>query len=121
MKLLAKELDIVLILLQQVSRKAATDRKDAAYKPLVLTDLRDSGSLEQDANKVFLFWNKEPENEIEREKIKIGVQTLIVSLAKNRGGKSNQQIEYIFNKGLQRITEGRWLTAPPSWEERDKR
>ena len=121
MKLLAKELDIVLILLQQVSRKAATDRKDAAYKPLVLTDLRDSGSLEQDANKVFLFWNKEPENEIEREKIKIGVQTLIVSLAKNRGGKSNQQIEYIFNKGLQRITEGRWITAPPSWEERDNR
>lgn len=118
MKLMAKELDVVIILLQQVSRKMSQGKRtDASYEPLQLTDLRDSGTLEQDANKVFLLWNETPETEEEENEIANGRQKVIVYLAKNRGGKSNHKFQFLFNKGLQRITEEKWLTAPNSWED----
>ena len=67
MKLLAKELKVPIILLQQVNRNVAGgSRDDSSFKELQLTDLRDSGTLEQDANKVFLLWNKEPEDDKEK-------------------------------------------------------
>ena len=117
-KLLAMELKIPIILLQQVNRNAAAgSREDSSFKELVLTDLRDSGSLEQDANKVFLLWNKKPENEEEKNNILNSKYKVILNIAKNRNGQSNQKILYEFNHTNQRIKEIDWLTKPTVWKD----
>lgn len=116
MKLLAKELKVPIILLQQVNRNVAGgSRDDSSFKELQLTDLRDSGTLEQDANKVFLLWNKEPEDDKEKQDIKDSKYKMILSIAKNRNGQSNQKVLFDFNRSLQRIREIDWLTKPSTW------
>lgn len=116
MKLLAKELKIPILLLQQVNRNmAAGHRDDSSFKPLQLTDLRDSGSLEQDANKVFLLWNKKPETDEEKQQILDSQYKVVFSIAKNRNGQSNQRVLFEFNHSLQRVKEVDWLTKPSTW------
>lgn len=122
MKLLAKELRIPIIALQQVNRAVSQGtREEASTRELQLTDLRDSGGLEQDANKVFLMWNKKAENDEEKKRYIDGDQDLILFLAKNRGGKANQKFLYKFLKNTQRLIEVKWLTAPSSWNDGGKK
>lgn len=52
---LARELDLPVILLAQLNREAAKGNRDGKASPPVLTDLRDSGSIEQDADTVILI------------------------------------------------------------------
>jgi replicative DNA helicase len=75
-KLLAKELEVPIIILSQLNRKSE-ERTDG--KPM-LSDLRESGSLEQDADMVFLIHRPEAVDENNRP----GETDLIV--AKHRGG-----------------------------------
>lgn len=114
LKLLAMELNIPIVALQQVSRAVSVgNRKDASYGELQLTDLRESGSLEQDANKVFLLWNQEPKDEKEeKDWLNKGKQNVILYIAKNRNGQSGHKVLFDFNKNLQRVKEISWLTAP---------
>ena len=115
-KLLAMELKIPIVLLQQVNRNVASgSRDDSSFKELQVTDLRDSGTLEQDANKIFLLWNKKPETDEEEKKILNSEYKVILNVAKNRNGQSNQKILFEFNHNLQRIKEIEWLTKPTSW------
>ena len=77
LKILAKELDVPVIALSQLSR-AAEQRND--HRPM-LSDLRESGSIEQDADIVMFlyrddYYNEESENKNIAE----------VILAKNRSG-----------------------------------
>lgn len=73
LKLLAMELKIPIIVLAQLNRNVSdTDRPN-------LRDLRDSGELEQNANKVIFLWNVDSENQIKG-----------VSVAKNRQGRCGQ-------------------------------
>ena len=69
-KNLAKELGVPVVMLAQLSRKIGGDD----VKP-TLTDLRDSGELEQNASKCIFLWN------VDKESGKVGV-----SVAKNRRG-----------------------------------
>ena len=70
LKLLAMELDIPIIALSQLNRNVSeTDRPR-------LADLRDSGELEQNANKVIFLWNINEEQ---------GIKGL--AIAKNRQGR----------------------------------
>ena len=70
LKNLAKELKIPIIMLAQLNRGVSSEQKPT------LRELRDSGEIEQNANKVLFLWN------IDRDIGKVGV-----SVGKNRRGK----------------------------------
>lgn len=69
LKLLAVELDVPILALSQLNRKL----EDRAEKRPQLSDLRDSGAIEQDANVVLLMH-------------RLDEQTTEVMIAKNRNG-----------------------------------
>ena len=79
LKILAKELDIPVIALSQLSR-APEQRPD--HRPM-LSDLRESGSIEQDADKVIFLYRDDYYNEDSEKK---NVADII--LAKHRGGST---------------------------------
>ncbi|MDD6581580.1 MAG: DnaB-like helicase C-terminal domain-containing protein [Bacteroidales bacterium] len=101
-KVLAKELDIPVILLSQLNR-AAEGRADR--KPM-LSDLRESGSIEQDADTVLLIHRPEYYNQDEGVRkneageFRCGVGEMI--LAKQREG-STGGIEFYYNRSLTRL------------------
>jgi replicative DNA helicase len=81
-KALARELEIPIICLAQLSRKVE-ERKEK--KPM-MSDLRESGSIEQDADKILLLYRPEyyePDNEELRGKAHVVV-------AKNRNGPTGE-------------------------------
>ncbi len=80
LKLLAKELDIPVVALSQLNR-GAEQRQD---KRPMLSDLRESGSLEQDADMVILLHR---EDAYERESTRAGEADFI--LAKHRNGPTD--------------------------------
>jgi len=77
LKLLAKELEVPLIAISQLNRgpEARTDKKPQ------LADLRESGSLEQDADMVMLLYRPDSQD---RDNERAGEADII--LAKHRGG-----------------------------------
>lgn len=92
LKLLAKEQGVALVALAQLNRNIEMRGGDGA-SPL-LSDLRDSGSLEQDAD-IVMFVNPKTGREME----------LVV--AKNRNGQATQPGEVVLNwdRALVRITD----------------
>ena len=56
LKILAKELEVPIMLLCRLSR-GSESRKENGYRP-ILADLRDSGAIEQDADLVLLLYRK---------------------------------------------------------------
>lgn len=109
LKNLAKEINIPIIALHQLNREIEKTKR----KP-TLADLRESGSIEQDADIVILLSNKI----IEEKKIKGMIedkeeipdnifQPLIdidLQVAKNRHGRTGD-VPFIFNKEKQRFNE----------------
>jgi|GEM_PF-2066575 len=88
LKELAKELNITIIALSQLNRNV-TSRSggDVKYRPN-LSDLKDSGSLEEDADMVIFvhrdsYYLKSLKNEIEDD-----VNTALLLILKNRNGKT---------------------------------
>lgn len=86
LKVLAKELCVPVVTLAQLSRQA--EFHPGAPR---LSDLRESGSIEQDADTV-LFLSRDPD-EIENEKS--GARQVILSVAKNRSGPTGD-IDMLF-------------------------
>lgn len=106
-KLLAMQLDIPIILLSQLNRGCNADN---AQVP-TLASLRDSGSIEQDANAVILMYRK-PENKADV------CETVGVILAKNRGGPLGSWTWY-FKKHISRILEHKPAPLPGLYGEQD--
>ena len=79
LKILAKELDVPVIALSQLSRTA--DRRDD--KRPMLSDLRESGAIEQDADIVIFLYRDDYYNEDTEKK-----NVAEVILAKHRGGST---------------------------------
>lgn len=105
MKLLAKEFDVPVLLLAQLNRNA-----DVTERPN-LKDLRESGSIEQDADKVMFIWSENADKGIndfpeyqedaaKREALRKEQMKVIVSVAKNRQGETGD-CKVIFDKGFQ--------------------
>lgn len=89
LKLMAKDLGIPVITLAQLSR--STEARGKSHRPQ-LADLRESGSIEQDADIVLMLYRdeyytdeeKDKDNESEEEKSGVNIAQVIV--AKNRHG-----------------------------------
>ncbi|MCT3326978.1 DNA helicase, partial [Lacticaseibacillus paracasei] len=84
-KVLTNELGIPIVLLSQLSR-GVENRQD---KQPVLSDLRESGSIEQDSNAVGFLWNSDRDNE------KSDIRTVTLTIAKNREGALGS-IDFVF-------------------------
>lgn len=83
LKGLAKELNIPVIALSQLSR--AVEQRGSSKRPM-LSDLRESGSIEQDADMVTFIYRPEYYNiEVDEEWLAMGANTEII-FAKYRGG-----------------------------------
>ena len=79
LKIAARELDVPIILLSQLSR--AVEQRKGDHRP-VLSDLRDSGSIEQDADIVMFIYKADMYNDVISEES--DVAELII--AKHRNG-----------------------------------
>lgn len=97
LKGLAKELNVPMIALSQLSREIE-NRSDGEPQ---LSDLRESGALEQDADMV-LFLYSYSKNDIKQDAEK--ANKLLVKIAKHRNGDLGI-LEFEFDKGIQLITE----------------
>ena len=94
---LAKELNIPIILVSQLSRSADKDAR-----PPKLSDLRDSGSIEQDADVVLFLW-RDPDYKMNDDDLVIPVK---LSVDKNRDGLSGVKIPMVFHRELTKFVEG---------------
>lgn len=103
-KALAKELNVPVIVLAQLNREL---EKDKNRKPR-LSDLRESGSIEQDADLVGLLYRPREEEDDDKEKERVdppddGLNAISVNLlvAKQRNGPTGD-VELTFLKGITR-------------------
>ena len=92
-KSLARELDIAVVLLAQLNREGANE------KP-TLANLRDSGAIEQDADKVIFIYPKDKS----QEESKIPCPFMWLDVAKNRQGEA-ARVLVRFNKPMARFEE----------------
>ena len=100
LKSIAKELRIPVVVLSQLSRQV--DKDSRAPK---LSDLRDSGAIEQDADIVLFIWrdpNVPP--------IGPGLP-VFVSIDKNREGESGVKIPLVFFKNYTRFENGSYINV----------
>ena len=82
LKLLARELDVPIILLCQLNRGPDTR---ADHRP-VISDLRESGSIEQDADMVILLYR--PAAYMDTQEYEMGDNTSQIIIAKHRHGST---------------------------------
>lgn len=98
--MMARELQIPVLALAQLSREV---EKREDKKP-IMADLRDSGSIEQDADMVTFLYREEYYNRAKaEEKPKSQKATLII--AKNRSGTAGVELEFLFEGSHSKFSE----------------
>ena len=89
LKELAKELNAPVIALSQLSRDV--EKRGGEKRPL-LSDLRESGSLEQDADCILFMWRGEYYNIAEYEDGTATADTVLFDMAKHRNGATDEVV-----------------------------
>ncbi|WP_223653138.1 replicative DNA helicase [Hymenobacter psoromatis] len=89
LKELAKELNAPVIALSQLSRDV--EKRGGEKRPL-LSDLRESGSLEQDADCIVFMWRGEYYNITEYEDGTATADTVLFDIAKHRNGATDEVV-----------------------------
>lgn len=102
LKLMAKELEIPVLVLSQLSRK----NEERADKVPMLSDLRESGAIEQDADSVFFIHREEYYS----DSAEVGKG--LISIAKQRDGATGD-IDFSYNSSLTRLADYGELTEMP--------
>jgi len=88
-KKLAKDLDVPILVLSQLNREVEKTPNNKTVRPK-LSNLRESGSIEQDADVViFLHRDRDEAKENNREAARNGVESLLL-VEKNRNGKTGE-------------------------------
>ncbi len=90
LKIAAKELNVPIIALSQLSRGVESRQGD--HRPM-LSDLRDSGAIEQDADIVLFLYNPEKYNDVSQED-EPGTVELIIAKHRN-GGTGTVKLRWI--------------------------
>ena len=96
LKKISLQLEVPVLALSQLSRELEKQNR----RPM-LSDLRDSGSIEQDCDSCFLLSSESKENPL-KEKIRVHV-------AKNRGGENDLACMVNFTKNLGRFEHEGYL------------
>lgn len=97
LKSLAKELDIPVMALSQLNRAIEhTDRKP------ILADLRESGSIEQDADLVLFVWREDMRSNSARQD---GPGSAEILIGKQRSGHSRISLRYSFDGRYTKFAE----------------
>lgn len=91
-KIIAKELNIPVILLSQLNRSVETRAAEGGMRRPQLSDLRESGAIEQDADMVLFICRSENDGENRGELI----------LSKNRNGRTGT-LPFLHNESITRI------------------
>lgn len=110
MKMFARDYKKPIIVLAQLSRevRGAGRQEDPSYVEPNMTDLRDSGSIEQDADKIIMLYRESPNGTKEAKQTayenhkRYGVFPIICKIDKHRAG-SLGQVKMTFN-----AKNGRW-------------
>ena len=84
LKIMAKELDVPLMVAAQLSR--APEKQGGSHKP-ALSDLRESGSIEQDADQVFFIYREGYYSNQQEDPSAVSQNTSEIIIAKNRHGE----------------------------------
>jgi replicative DNA helicase len=101
-KALAKELNVPVIVLSQLNREVEREKGRAPR----LSDLRESGAIEQDADVVGLLYKPAPQNEDEEQANEPGDdEAALVNLliAKQRNGPAGEDVHLTFLKSYTRF------------------
>ena len=104
LKVLARELNVPVLAAAQLSR-AVEQRSD---KKPVLSDLRESGSIEQDSDIVMFIHRPDA---LEKDSPRANVAEIIV--AKHRNGPTHSGIELVFRNNLARFDNAATANFPP--------
>lgn len=111
LKALAKELNIAIIMLSQLNRAGAARLE---RRPM-LTDLRDSGSIEQDSDIVIFIYRHGVHNPDE-----VDPSNTEIIVAKNRGGERNVTVELKFDGRIGLFTDPHYREEQEYYEEQQK-
>ena len=113
LKALARELDIPVITAAQLNR--GVEQRSAREKRPMLSDLRESGSIEQDADQVLLIYRKEGEENASSNPNE-DVSEVELLVAKNRNGPTGD-VPMLFRRKITRFEmrqnmPSNWATMP---------
>ena len=116
-KSLAKELQLPIVVLAQLNRDSEKRNASAKGRPR-MSDLRESGSIEQDADLIGLLHREAYHATTEAEKVAAGDAATLI-LAKNRNGPTGD-IPLTWMPALVKFVPGTFPTVKPAPEVEDR-